>query len=135
MYGMRWPIHFAALTSALIIYVPAASATGAYATPSATNAAQCIKLCNDDSLCVGWTFAAGACGLWAGVPNNSGSGFTLGERAPEFAREPKTYESQVNAAQPAPTPIAPARRTPASERLLGGNSAGSDLRPRLGGGS
>jgi hypothetical protein len=132
---MRSPILCITLVGAVLMYAPVAAAAGAYATPRAANAADCIKLCNDDSLCVGWTFADSACGLWASLPKDAESAFTPGDHAPAFARSLRASEPQLVAAQQASRLAAPARRTQSSDMLLGGDDVGSELRPRLGGGS
>ena len=109
-----------------------ASAPGAYAALAAPAAQDCVKLCEDDSLCVGWTYEAGACGLWASLPKDAPSQLTLSAHAPGFAR--RVEATQAVRAPPAargrpnsaPHDIAPAA-------LLGGYDGGDDIRPRLGG--
>jgi hypothetical protein len=106
-----------------------ASAPGAYATSAASSASDCIKLCQDDSLCVGWTYEAGACGLWASAPKEPPSHFTLSDNAPAFARQ-----MQAAAEPGAPAgPASPASSTTVAAALLGGDDRGEDIRPRLGG--
>jgi hypothetical protein len=109
-----------------------ASAPGAYATPAAPSASDCIKLCQDDSLCVGWTYEAGACGLWASVPKDAPLHFTLSEHAPAFA-----HEMEVAQAGDEPTagsaPAAGGQHETAALALLGGDDGRDDIRPRLGG--
>ena len=104
-----------------------AEVTGAYASPAAERADDCIKICEDDTLCVGWTYEAGACGLWASVPKQTPSAFTLSSRAPSFAQAmPVTTIAQA---------VAPAHPEPASVALLGGDTRTEDLRPRFGAGN
>jgi len=109
-----------------------ASGPGAYATPAAPSASDCIKLCQDDSLCVGWTYEAGACGLWASVPKDAPSHFTLSDHAPPFA-----HETEVAQAGDEPTarsvPASGAPHETAAQALLGGDDGRDDIRPRLGG--
>ncbi len=105
-----------------------ASASGAYATPAAPSASDCIKLCQDDSLCVGWTYEAGACGLWASAPKEPPSHFTLSDHAPAFARQMEAPPEPGAR----PEPASPASST-AAAALLGGVDRGEDIRPRLGG--
>ncbi len=114
---------FAAITFA----TARAAAPGAYAAPAAGAAVDCVKLCDDDSLCVGWTYEAGACGLWASVPSNVTSHFTLSNRAPGVARRIQVAEPQSAAPQEQPT------YQPAAAALLGGDTPAEDLRPRFGG--
>ena len=126
------------LIALFVIFAAIASTTaqavgpGAYAAPAAPGASDCIKLCQDDSLCVGWTYEAGACGLWASVPKDAPSHFTLSDHAPAFAQ-------RMEAAQAASEPIAaleraaPAPRDAGRAALLGGDDGNEDLRPRLGG--
>jgi hypothetical protein len=119
--------------AALVFTTARAEVSGAYATPAAERADDCIKVCQDDTLCVGWTYEAGACGLWASVPKQAPSAFTFGSRAPGFAQDmPVTTIAQ--AAAPAPPP-APPRREPAAVALLGGDTRSEDLRPRFGAGN
>ena len=119
--------------AALVFSTARAEISGAYATPAAERADDCIKLCQDDTLCVGWIYETGACGLWASVPKQAPSAFTLSSRAPGFAQElPATAVAQ--AATPAPQPE-PQRREPAAVALLGGDTRSEDLRPRLGAGN
>src|SRR5262245_21276006 len=94
---------------AVISSTPAqASGSGAYATPAAPNASDCIKLCQDDSLCVGWTHEAGACGLWASVPKDTPAHFTLSDHAPRSAREIEVAQAgDEPSARSAPAPGAP----------------------------
>jgi hypothetical protein len=117
--------------AALAFTTARAEVSGAYASPTAERADDCIKVCQDDTLCVGWTYEAGTCGLWASVPKQTPSAFTLSDRAPSFARS-----TQI-AAAPAPEAPAPrpARHEPASVALLGGDNRIEDLRPRLGAGN
>jgi hypothetical protein len=104
-----------------------AEVTGAYASPAAERADDCIKICEDDTLCVGWTYEAGACGLWASVPKQTPSAFTLSSRAPSFAQAmPVTTIAQA---------VAPPRPEPTSVALLGGDTRTEDLRPRFGAGN
>ena len=119
--------------AALVFTTAHAAEPGAYASPAAAAAEDCIKLCQDDTLCVGWTYRSGACGLWASVPKQAPSAFTLSSRAPGFAQElPATAVAQ--AATPAPQPE-PQRLEPAAVALLGGDTRSEDLRPRLGAGN
>jgi len=117
--------------AALAFTAARAEISGAYGSLAAERADDCIKLCQDDMLCVGWIYDAGACSLWASVPKQTPSAFTLSDRAPSFARS-----TQIAAA---PTPAAPAPRPahhePASVALLGGDNRTEDLRPRLGAGN
>ena len=109
-----------------------ASGPGAYATPAAPSASDCIKLCQDDSLCVGWTYEAGACGLWASVPKDAASHFTLSDHAPRFAQ-------QIEVAQASDEPTTRSERATGAQHetaaaaLLGGDDGRDDIRPRLGG--
>lgn len=106
-----------------------AGALGAYATPAAASASDCIKLCQDDSLCVAWTYEAGACGLWASAPKDPPSHFTLSDNAPRFAHEIEIAEAQTTAR---PEPLTPAPHADAAAALLGGDDRGDDIRPRFG---
>ncbi|MFZ2029322.1 MAG: hypothetical protein WAU68_03355 [Vitreimonas sp.] len=117
--------------AALVFTTARAETSGAYATPAVASADDCIKVCQDDTLCVGWTYGAGACALWASVPKQAPSAFTLSSRAPGFAQNIPTI---VQAAAPAPPPTPP-RHEPAAVALLGGDSRTEDLRPRLGAGN
>lgn len=110
-----------------------AQISGAYATPAAAIADDCIKICQDDSLCMGWTYASGACGLWASVPKQTPAHFTLSSRAPRFAQDMQAATVQA-AVTPAPPP-APSHREPAAVALLGGDTRSEDLRPRFGAGN
>ena len=110
-----------------------AETSGAYASPAAERADDCIKVCQDDTLCVGWTYEAGGCGLWASVPKQAPSAFTLSSRAPGFVQD-MPVTAIVQAAAPAPPP-APLRREPAAVALLGGDTRSEDLRPRFGAGN
>ena len=117
--------------AAVSVTTARASAPGAYATPAAPSANDCIKLCQDDSLCVGWTYQSGACGLWASVPKDAPSHFTLSGHAPGFAHRVEVAEAERPAAPPEhPTPAQPET---ADVALLGGYDASEDIRPRLGG--
>ena len=119
--------------AALAFTAARAEVSGAYASPATERADDCIKICEDDTLCVGWTYEAGACGLWASVPKQVPSAFTLSSRAPVLTQTmPAT--PVVQAAAPAPRPV-PARHEPASIALLGGDNRTEDLRPRLGAGN
>lgn len=122
---------FAAAMACLSIANPAAAAVGAYASVPAADGAECVKLCDADTLCVGWTFGNSACGLWASAPNPTPDSFTLSTHAPAFAQ--RRTPTQV-AEAPTPQPASPARHQTASETLLGGEDVGADLRPRLGDG-
>jgi len=93
--------------------------------------ANCIKLCQDDTLCVGWTYRSGACGLWASVPKQAPSAFTLSSRAPSFAQA----VAVVSTASPAPPQPPQPRHEQASVALLGGNDRAEPLRPRFGDGN
>jgi len=114
--------------AALIFTTARAAEPGAYAAPAATAADDCIKLCQDDTLCVGWTYSTGACGLWASVPKQSPSAFTLSSRAPSFAQDIPI----VDAATPTPPQPPQPRHEQASVALLGGNDRPEALRPRFG---
>ena len=119
--------------AAFVFSTAHAQTAGAFATPAAAAADDCIKLCQDDTLCVGWTYASGACGLWASVPKQAPSAFTLSSRAPDFAQNmPATV---VQAATPAPPAPPQQRHEQASVALLGGDNRTEDLRPRFGGGT
>lgn len=115
--------------AAISVTTARASAPGAYATPAAPSANDCIKLCQDDSLCVGWTYDAGACGLWASVPHDAPSHFTLSGQAPAFAHRVELAERE----RPIVPPEQPAQHETADVALLGGYDASEDIRPRLGG--
>src|SRR5947207_2272020 len=118
--------------AALAFTTARAEPSGAYALPAAGRADDCIKICQDDTLCVGWTYEAGACGLWASVPKQAPTTFTLSSRAPDFAQD--NAAAIVQAAAPAPPPTPP-RHEPASVALLGGDNRTEDLRPRFGAGN
>ena len=121
-------VIFAAISST----TAEASGPGAYAAPAAPSASDCIKLCRDDSLCVGWTYEAGACGLWASVPKDAASHFTLSGHAPPFAQ--RIEVAQAGDEPPARNErAAPARHETAAAALLGGDDGRDDIRPRLGG--
>ena len=107
-----------------------ASAPGAYATPAAESANDCVPLCQDDSLCVGWTYDAGVCGLWASVPKVAPSHFTLSSHAPGFVRRVEVASARPPSIPPGPTPE---HHESADVALLGGPDGGEDIRPRLGG--
>ena len=117
--------------AAVSVTTASASAPGAYAQPAAQSANDCIKLCEDDSLCVGSTYEAGACGLWASVPQAAPLHFTLSIHAPGFARRLEVAEAQRPLAPPEqPAPVQPET---AAVALLGGYDGSEDIRPRLGG--
>ena len=108
-----------------------ASAPGAYATSTAESSNDCLQLCQDDSLCVGWNYNEGACGLWASVPKEPPLHFTLSSRAPGFARQIEiATAARSQSAPPAPNPE---RHESAAIALLGGYDGNDDIRPRLGG--
>lgn len=119
------------LMFALVSFAAArASTLGAYATLEAASAADCVKLCQDDSLCIGSTYEAGLCGLWASVPQNPPTHFALSERAQRFAR---SIPSAAAAPEPnGPQHPTPAEPEPAAVALLGGDSRIQDLRPAFG---
>lgn len=117
--------------AALVFTTARAAEPGAYASPTAAVADDCIKLCQDDTLCVGWTYTSGACGLWASVPKQTPSAFTLSSRASNFA-QPVPVVSTAAAPTP-PSPPQP-RHEQASIALLGGNDRAESLRPRFGDG-
>jgi hypothetical protein len=131
---MRLVAFSVALAFAAIAATPA-RANGAYASLPEASAADCVKLCDDDNLCVGWTFDQGACGLWASVPGVAPSAFTVSDNAPAFARA-----ISVGVAQ-APVEVPPTRQAngvghaSGATALLGGNDGPEELRPPLGGGS
>ena len=118
--------------AAVSVTTARASAPGAYATPTAPSANDCIKLCQDDTLCVGWTYDAGACGLWASVPKDAPSHFTLSSHATGSARQIQVAETADPPTAP-PERAAPAQRESAAVALLGGLDGDEDIRPRLGG--
>jgi len=118
---------------AAISFTPAgASAPGAYASPAAESSNDCVRLCQDDSLCVGWTYESGACGLWASVPKDAPFHFMLSNHAPGFARQVEIAEATHTPAAPPERP-SPAPHEAAAVALLGGYDGDDDLRPRLGG--
>ena len=119
--------------AALVFTTARAEVSGAYAAPAADRADDCIKVCQDDTLCVGWTYEAGACGLWASVPKQAPAAFTLSSRAPHFAQD-TAATAIAQAAAPAPQPEPP-RHEPAAVALLGGDTRTEDLRPRFGAGN
>ena len=127
-------MRFLVLSVALAVAATPAVASGAYTSAPAANAANCIKLCNDDSLCVGSTFSAGACHLWASVPLEAPQSFALSNHAPDFARA-----MAATAPPPSPSPerhANSARQTSATAVLLGGpDSPDEGLRPRMGDGN
>ncbi len=122
----------------------AANQAGAYQTLSAANAAACARSCEEDGLCIAWTFADSACSLSAVAPQQPASVITSGlsTRAPSFARaqaelrhveQPAVLEAPVTPpleAQQAPT-RAQMTYEEASLALLGGPEDEA-LRPRLG---
>jgi hypothetical protein len=117
--------------AAVSITTAHASASGAYATPAAESADDCVKLCQDDTLCVGSTYESSRCGLWASVPNDAPSQFVLSDRAPNFVRPAEVAEAVRPPVRRAPVQ-SPARETPTAT-LLGGDDSSEGLRPRLGG--
>ena len=117
--------------AAFVFTTAHAAEPGAYASPAAAAAEDCIKLCQDDTLCVGWTYRSGACGLWASVPKQAPSAFTLSSRAPSFAQA----VAVVSTASPAPPQPPQPRHEQASVALLGGNDRAEPLRPRFGDGN
>ncbi|MBI3438899.1 MAG: hypothetical protein HY054_09695 [Proteobacteria bacterium] len=117
--------------AALVFTTAHAETSGAYASSAAANSSDCIKLCQDDTLCVGWTYSESACGLWASVPQQSSGAFTLSGRAPSFAQALPV----VVAAAPSPVPPPQPRQEHAAIALLGGNDRQEALRPRFGAGN
>ncbi len=80
---------------------------GDYRSADAASAEACARLCEADTICMAWTFRAGACALKAVAPApiaDAESMSGLAARAPGFMR--------VAAAAP-PTPIAEAAPPPA----------------------
>lgn len=144
------------LLASLFIFSFAASAhaAGAYASRETANADACARLCEDDGLCVAWTFTENACSMRATAPNatpNGVSGFS--RRAPAQLRQQIPNASAPAIAAPAPvaapsqeeaSTIAPPppQQTvldltePDSADLLGGpEPSPTALRPRLGRGN
>lgn len=115
---------------------------GSYATLPSSDAANCVRLCTADGLCMAWTQRADAmCELKAVVPAPVAMvGVTSGlsARAPDFARRLAVAQSP-----PARPEIArevgeitkiTAPDTPAELALLGGlTNTENPLRPRFGG--
>jgi hypothetical protein len=117
--------------AALVFTTAHAAEPGAYATPAAAATDDCIKLCQDDTLCVGWTYNGGACDLWASIPKQPPSTFTLSSRAPSFAQAIPV----AGVASPTPPQPPQPRHEQASVALLGGNDRAEPLRPRFGDGN
>jgi hypothetical protein len=118
--------------AALAFTTARAEVTGAYGSTAAERADDCTKICEDDTLCVGWTYHAGACGLWASVPKQTPSAFTLSTRAPGFAH---TMPVAAMAQPPTPAPRPQPQHEIAAVALLGGDNRSEDLRPRFGAGN
>jgi len=112
---------------------------GAFSTQPAESVAACERLCADDTLCMAWSFRAGACELKANVPlavaqTGTTSGVSL--RAPASMRTPPQLAAAARAAaQTEPPPLAtsePAGEDPLAMALLGGPESDQELRSRLG---
>ena len=131
---MRLVALSVALAFAAFAATPAC-ANGAYASSPEASPADCVKLCDDATLCVGWTFDQGACGLWASVPGFAPSAFTLSDHAPAFARSIGVSTAQAPPEVPPTRQANGARHASPATALLGGNDGAEELRPPLGGGS
>ncbi|MBS0384563.1 MAG: hypothetical protein JSS00_04355 [Proteobacteria bacterium] len=117
-----------AIFAAITVATARAAASGAYATAAAATAADCARLCDDDTLCIGWTYDGSACGLWASAPKHDAPlPFRLSNRAPGFVRPAH------GAAVAPPEQPSPIRPEPMAVALLGGDDRPQDLRPRFGG--
>lgn len=139
----------AACSLAALAPAQAANQSSAYQVVSLPNSGACAHACEEDGLCIAWTFAAnGVCSLSAVAPQQltteAAAGFST--RAPSFARAQAEMrgatEQPVVVAEATPPPSAPAPATPSSHSgemtyeeaslaLLGGPEDDA-LRPRLG---
>lgn len=113
---------------------------GVYTTLTVADAAACVRLCAQDSLCMAWTLrASGACELKAVITPRVaeyGARSGLSARAPAFARTIADTRPALAPEIEAPPALAlrmASSAPPAStnDELLGGDDT-EDLRPRIG---
>lgn len=138
--------YLASLAIILLAQIGAAWATGdiniarpgaAFATLATETPAACERACADDTLCMAWSFEAGACELKAVVPQaiaREGAISGLSSRAPASMRGTLPATTAVIAAHEREPEAAatPRPEDAASLALLGGPDSDSDLRARLG---
>jgi hypothetical protein len=110
----------------------ASAAEGVYSSSTAHDAAACARMCDDDGLCVAWSFHEdGACELRATAPSQpGGAAHGWSRRAPEGLRlasmpapEQTAAAAPQGAASPLPeedTPKAAPMEDAVSRLLLGG---------------
>lgn len=113
----------------------AAFAGAAYSSQPMRNEAACARACEDDGLCMTWSFSAGACELSAIVPANaSGAAFGLSSRAPRLSfaapvSPPTLPVAEIRVAEGQTS--GPKQEIDVAFALLGGPEE-NDLRPRMG---
>ena len=125
------------MSAAALLSAHAGERSGAYAVLAFDNPQACARACEDDTLCVAWSFQGEECAQFATAPQD----FTVGPNANLSSNAPRFIRTQFapHAAAPASSPniVTTAKPQPVAEThdeaslvLLGGPEEG-DIRSRL----
>jgi hypothetical protein len=97
----------------------ASAAEGVYYSSTAHDAAACARMCDDDGLCVAWSFHdGGACELRATAPSEpGGAAHGWSRRAPEALRLASAPEHPAGAAPSGAASPLPEMRAPQAARV------------------